>query len=71
MSSEISFSPSLTEAQAATFLGISVSSLRKSRMNGTRVNYLPPPPHIKLGRRVIYREADLDAYLEAHVAPQK
>jgi excisionase family DNA binding protein len=64
-------STSLTEAQAAAYLGISVSSIRKSRMNGTRDNHLPPPPFVKLGRRVIYREADLHAYLEAHLAPQR
>lgn len=60
------FSPPLNEAQAACFLGISVSSLRKSRMNGQRTGHLPPPPHIKLGRRVVYLRDDLYAYQAQH-----
>ena len=59
---------SLNEAQAANYLGISVSSLRKSRMNGPRANHLPPPPYVKLGRRVIYRAADLASFLESNLA---
>lgn len=58
----------LSEGEAADFLGISISSLRKSRMNGPRANYLPPPPYVKLGRRVIYRVADLAAFLESNLA---
>lgn len=64
-------SPSLCEAEAASYLGISVSALRKSRMNGARDNHLPPPPYVKLGRRVIYRTADLNAYLDANLAPAR
>ncbi len=62
------YQQSLSEAEAADFLGISVSSLRKSRMNGPRANHLPPPPYVKLGRRVIYRSADLMRFLEDHLA---
>jgi hypothetical protein len=58
----------LSEEQAAYYLGISRSSLRKSRMNGARTNYLPPPPYIKLGRRVIYLLDDLHNYLGANRA---
>lgn len=60
--------PSLNESEAANYLGISVSALRKSRMNGPRANHLPPPPYVKLGRRVIYRTADLVRFLEANLA---
>lgn len=60
--------PNLNEADAAFYLGLSVSSLRKSRMNGPRANHLPPPPYVKLGRRVIYRAADLARFLEANLA---
>jgi len=56
----------LTEKEAARFLAISVSSLRKARMNGARANHLPPPPFVRLGRRVVYRVEDLNAYLEQH-----
>lgn len=58
----------LTEAAAATFLGISESSLRKGRMNGKRAKHIEPPPYVKLGRRVIYLIPDLYAYLERHRA---
>jgi len=60
--------PNMNEADAAFYLGLSVSSLRKSRMNGPRANHLPPPPYVKLGRRVIYRAADLAKFLEANLA---
>jgi hypothetical protein len=60
--------PTMNEADAAFYLGLSVSSLRKSRMNGPRANHLPPPPYVKLGRRVIYRTADLAQFLEANLA---
>ena len=61
----------LNEVETAKFLGISTSSLRKGRMNGTRTNHLPPPPFIKIGRRVVYLIADLRAYLEQHRAPAR
>ena len=61
----------LNEAEAATFLGISTSSLRKGRMNGTRANHLAPPPFVRLGRRVVYLIDDLGAYLEKHRAPSR
>ena len=60
--------PNMNEVDAAFYLGVSVSSLRKSRMNGPRTNHLPPPPYVKLGRRVIYRTTDLARFLEANLA---
>jgi len=58
---------SLNEKQAAAYLGISVSSLRKSRMNGLREGFMPPPPYVKIGRRVIYRMTDLHRFLDSHL----
>jgi hypothetical protein len=58
----------LNEVEAAAFLGISPSSLRKGRMNGTRQNHVAPPPFIRLGRRVVYLIDDLHKYLESHRA---
>ncbi len=58
----------VNEAQAANALGISVSALRKARMNGTRANHLPPPPFVRIGRRVVYVVDDLRDYLERHRA---
>jgi hypothetical protein len=61
----------INERGAAKFLGLSESSLRKSRMDGTRTNRLPPPPFVKMGRRVVYIVDDLRAYLERHRAPTR
>lgn len=56
----------LDEIEAAAYTGISISSLRKGRMNGKRDNYVEPPPYLKLGRRIGYLRADLDAWLMSH-----
>lgn len=45
--------------EAAAYLGLSASTLAKLRLSGRG------PTFCKLGRRVVYRQADLDAYLEA------
>ena len=47
--------------EAAEYLGLSHSSLEKMRLQGRGPRYL------KLGGRVFYRRADLDAYLDAAV----
>ncbi len=56
----------LDEVSAATYTGLSISSLRKGRMNGKRNNHVLPPPYLKLGRRVAYLKTDLDAWLLSH-----
>ena len=56
----------LDEIEAAAYTGISISSLRKGRMNGKRDNYVEPPPYLKLGRRVGYLKTDLDTWLLSH-----
>jgi predicted DNA-binding transcriptional regulator AlpA len=45
--------------KAAEYLGVSDSTLAKWRMRGD------PPGYRKLGRVVVYDQADLDALLEA------
>ena len=57
---------SLTEIEAAAYIGMSPSFLRQSRTNGDRVNRTPGPKYIKIGRAVRYFKEDLDAWLEAH-----
>jgi len=47
----------LSVQEAARFLGLSVSTLNKMRLNGTGPRYL------KLGRRVLYDLRDLDAWV--------
>jgi predicted DNA-binding transcriptional regulator AlpA len=55
----------LTDKEAAEYLGVSVSFLRKRRMEGARQGKAPPPPFIRLGRLCRYQPKDLDAWLEA------
>lgn len=56
----------LTEKDAARYIGMSVPFLRASRCNGNRENHTPAPPHIKIGRAVRYKVADLDNWLDDH-----
>ena len=55
--------PKVVSAQvAARFVGLSESTLAKLRLNGNG------PAYCKLGRRVVYRLADLDEWLQSRVA---
>ncbi len=45
------------DVQAARYLGLAPQSLRNLR------HYRKGPPYCKLGRRVVYKIADLDQYL--------
>ena len=56
----------LNEAQAATYTGMSRSFLRKARMNGNRHRQTPAPPYCRIGRKILYLRADLDAWLRNH-----
>ena len=48
------------ERGAAALLGIAPATLRNSRSRGRG------PKYCRVGRRVVYRVRDIDAYLEAH-----
>lgn len=50
----------LNAAQAAERLGLSVSTLAKMRLYGNG------PSYSKLGRRVVYRPEDLEAWIAAN-----
>jgi excisionase family DNA binding protein len=52
----------LDAVAAARYVGLSTSTLAKMRLSGNG------PAFLKLGRRVLYRRADLDAWLESRVA---
>jgi predicted DNA-binding transcriptional regulator AlpA len=52
----------LAESQAAEYVGMSLSWLRSARFGVTKA---APPPHIRIGRSIRYRRADLDAWLNA------
>lgn len=53
----------LKEKDAAIYIGMSVSFLRQSRMEGNRKGRTPAPPYIKIGRAVRYLVDDLDSWL--------
>jgi len=55
---------SLTEIQAARYIGMSRSFLAQSRMDGHRNNRTTAPPFIKIGRSVRYLREDLDNWLD-------
>jgi predicted DNA-binding transcriptional regulator AlpA len=54
----------LTERDAATYIGMSPSWLRHARLRRDE----DAPPHVRIGRAVRYRIADLDSYLEIRLA---
>jgi predicted DNA-binding transcriptional regulator AlpA len=49
----------VTTAEAARVLGLAESTLAKLRLNGNG------PIYCKLGRRVVYRTADLEEWLQS------
>ena len=51
----------LTTTEAAAYVGLSHRTLERYRVTGQG------PPYLKVGRRVLYRRADLDAWLENKV----
>jgi predicted DNA-binding transcriptional regulator AlpA len=53
--------PSLSPDAAAEFLGLASSTLAKMRLSGNG------PLYCKLGRRVVYRKEDLEAWRESRV----
>jgi hypothetical protein len=58
---------SLTEAEAADFLGVSQITLKKLRCVGSIPGQMDPPPYFRYGGRAIrYSLADLEAYRAAH-----
>jgi predicted DNA-binding transcriptional regulator AlpA len=60
----------LTESEAATYLGVSRITLRQGRSEGRRNSRMPPPPYVRLGRRIVYLLTDLDTYLAEHRVEQ-
>ena len=56
----------LDEKDAGIYIGMSVSFLRKSRMEGDRKRRTPGPPYVRVGRTIRYLIRDLDAWLDQH-----
>ncbi|TDR50213.1 helix-turn-helix protein [Halomonas ventosae] len=55
----------LSTGEAAAYLGLSPNSVNQSRWS-KRLCGNTAPPHITLGRRVMYRIEDLDAWVESN-----
>ncbi len=53
----------LTEKEAAEYIGMSRSFLRKDRMDGIRENRTAGPEFLKIGRSIRYLKNDLDTWL--------
>jgi len=51
----------LCAKEAATYLGLSASTLAKKRMTGDG------PPYFKLGRKVLYDTKILDGWLDSRI----
>lgn len=56
----------LTDPETSKYIGMSISFLRQSRMNGDRDRRTSGPRYIKIGRAVRYLIEDLDAWLDEH-----
>ena len=60
MRNHLSIGRTLNDREAASYIGMSESWLRQSRVSGN----LDAPPFIKIGRAVRYLRDDLDLWLE-------
>jgi predicted DNA-binding transcriptional regulator AlpA len=61
-----------TEAEAASYIGMSRSYLRQCRMDRDRVNRTPGPRWIQIGKRSIrYLKEDLDSWLDGYRIEEK
>jgi hypothetical protein len=56
----------MSETEASIYLGVSRITLRQGRCEGRREKRMPPPPFVKLGRKILYLRDDLDRWLEMY-----
>lgn len=54
----------MSETEASIYLGVSRIALRQGRSEGRREKRMPPPPFVRLGRKILYMREDLDRWLE-------
>lgn len=57
----------VTEPQAAKVLGVSPGTLKAARLHRLRSNPLRNLPHVRIGKAVRYRRADIERWIEAHI----
>ena len=65
-SKQIIIPRTLSESDASVYLGVSRIALRQGRSAGRREKRMPPPPYVKLGRKILYLRDDLDHWLEMY-----
>ena len=53
----------LDEKQAASYVGVSLSYLRKACSEGNPGDRTPAPPFVRVGGRVYYRRTDLELWV--------
>ena len=56
----------VSDVEAAEYIGMSVSFLRQARCNGNREGRTAGPPFIKIGRSIRYLITDLEIWLLEH-----
>lgn len=62
------FPPRMNETLAAIYLDTTPANIRRSRCVGTLMGK-PAPEFLKIGKKVTYEKATLDAWLKAHAQP--
>lgn len=60
----------LTEAEAAAYLGVQKNTLRMARYRGRLLGADNIPTWLRIGTRVMYRRADLRAWVERNAVEQ-
>jgi hypothetical protein len=60
----------LNEKAAARFLGVSLPYLRRGRSEGKTGRRTQTPPFVRLGGRIFYRQADLQAWVSGLVSQE-
>ena len=56
----------LDEKKAAEYVGMSIGFLQRDRCEGATGGRTPGPPFYRVGRRIFYKQSDLDVWLELH-----
>lgn len=67
MTNSNDFPDLVTEPEAARVLGVSPGTLKAARLHRLQSNPLRDLPHVRIGRCVRYRRADISAWIERNV----
>lgn len=66
-SSNVHFPDLVTEPEAAKALGVSPGTLKAARLHRLQSNPLRDLPHVRIGRAVRYRRADIVEWIDRHI----